>query len=194
MVLFLPIFYYINIFIISWRCLLIIKHIRVNHQIKVPKVRVIDADGAQIGILPLEEALKISYEQDLDLVEVSPNSSPPVCKIMDYGKYKYQQEVSEKERRKKQTQIVVKELKIRPKIDKNDLNIKKKQIAKFLEKGYKVKVTLSFKGREIVHSELGMDILNSIIDDLADKCIIGQKPKLEGYSIVLILEPVLDNK
>jgi translation initiation factor IF-3 len=142
----------------------------------------------------LEKALQIAIDKDLDLVEVSPNSNPPVCKVMDFGKYKYQQELSEKERKKKQTQIVVKEIKIRPKIDKNDLNTKKKQIAKFLEKGYKVKVTLSFKGREIVHPELGMDILNGIIDDLGDRCIVEQKPKHEGYNIVLILDPVSINR
>ena len=142
----------------------------------------------------MEEALSIAIEKDLDLVEVSPNSNPPVCKVMDFGKYKYQQELSEKERKKKQTQIVVKEIKVRPKIDKNDLNTKKKQIAKFLEKGYKVKITLSFKGREIVHPELGMDILNGVIDDLGDRCIVEQKPKLEGYNIVLILDPVTVNR
>jgi translation initiation factor IF-3 len=147
-----------------------------------------------VGIIPLEEALSIAIEKDLDLVEVSPNSNPPVCKVMDFGKYKYQQELSEKERKKKQTQIVVKEIKVRPKIDKNDLNTKKKHIAKFLEKGYKVKITLSFKGREIVHPELGMDILNGVIDDLGDRCIVEQKPKLEGYNIVLILDPVTVNR
>jgi translation initiation factor IF-3 len=108
---------------------------------------------------------------------------------MDYGKYKYQQEVADRQRKKKQTQIVVKEVKVRPKIDKNDLNTKKKHIAKFLEKGFKVKITMSFKGREIVHSELGMNILNNIIDEIGDRCIVEQKPKLEGYSMILILEP-----
>lgn len=136
----------------------------------------------------MEEALKIAYEKELDLVEVAPNSSPPVCKIMDFGKYKYQVEVSAKEKRKKQTQIVVKEIKLRPKIDKNDLEIKKNKIVKFLEKGYKVKVTMSFKGREIVHSELGMNIMTGILDYLGEKCVTEQKPKLEGYSIVMILE------
>lgn len=136
----------------------------------------------------MEEALKIAYEKELDLVEVAPNASPPVCKIMDFGKYKYQLEVSEKEKKKKQTQIVVKEIKLRPKIDKNDLAIKKKKIEQFLAKGYKVKVTMSFKGREIVHSELGMNIMIGILDYLGEKCIAEQKPKLEGYSIVMILE------
>jgi len=132
----------------------------------------------------------MAYERDLDLVEVSPNSNPPVCKIMDFGKYKYQMEILEKDRRKKQTQIIVKEIKLRPKIDKNDLNIKKKQIEKFLKKGNKVKITMSFKGREIIHSELGMNIVNNIIEYLGDSAIVEQTPKLEGYNIVLILEPV----
>ncbi len=136
----------------------------------------------------MEDALKIAYEKELDLVEVAPNASPPVCKIMDFGKYKYQVEVSAKEKKKKQTQIVIKEIKLRPKIDKNDLDIKKRKIEKFLEKGYKVKVTMSFKGREIVHSELGMNIMTGILDYLGDKCIVEQRPKLEGYSIVMILE------
>jgi translation initiation factor IF-3 len=132
----------------------------------------------------------MAYEKDLDLVEVAPNADPPVCKVMDFGKFRYQLEISEKEKKKKQTQIVIKEIKLRPKIDKNDLNTKKKQIEKFLEKGNKVKVTLSFKGREIVHSELGMNILNSLMDDLNEKCIVEQKPKMDGYNIVMMLDPL----
>ena len=132
----------------------------------------------------------MAYEKDLDLVEVAPNADPPVCKVMDFGKFRYQLEISEKEKKKKQTQIVIKEIKLRPKIDKNDLNIKKKQIEKFLEKGNKVKITLSFKGREIMHSELGMNILNNIIDDLNDKCIVEQRPKLDGYNMVMMLDPL----
>ena len=127
-------------------------------------------DGSQAGIIATGEALMMARERDLDLVEVAPSASPPVCKIMDFGKYKYQLEISEKEKRTKQTQIVIKEIKLRPKIDKNDLSIKKKQIEKFLKKGSKVKITLSFKGREIIHSELGMNIMNSIVDDLGGKC------------------------
>ena len=149
----------------------------------------IDEDGSQVGIIATSEALVMAKERDLDLVEVASNASPPVCRIMDYGKYKYQLEISEKEKRKKQTQIVIKEVKLRPEIDKNDLSIKKKQIEEFLKKGSKVKITLSFKGREIVHSELGMNVMNSIVEDMGDKCIIEQKPKIEGYNIVMILDP-----
>lgn len=146
-------------------------------------------DGSQVGIVTTGEAITMARDRDLDLVEVAPNANPPVCRIMDYGKYKYQMEISEKEKRKKQTQIIIKEIKLRPKIDKNDLNIKKRQIEKFLKKGSKVKITLSFKGREIIHSELGMNIMNSIVDDLQDKCIIEQRPKIEGYNIIMLLDP-----
>ena len=146
-------------------------------------------DGSQVGIIATGEALMMARERDLDLVEVAPSASPPVCRIMDFGKYKYQLEISEKEKRKKQTQIIIKEIKLRPKIDKNDLSIKKKQIEKFLKKGSKVKITLSFKGREIIHSELGMNIMNSIVVDLGDKCVIEQKPKMEGHNIVMLVNP-----
>ena len=153
-------------------------------------MRLISDDGGQVGIKSIDEALQMAYEKDLDLVEVAPNANPPVCKVMDFGKFRYQLELSEKEKKKKQTQVVIKEIKLRPKIDKNDLNTKKKQIEKFLEKGNKVKVTLSFKGREIVHSELGMNILNNLMDDLNNKCVVEQRPKLDGYNIVMILDPL----
>jgi len=138
----------------------------------------------------VKEALKTVEERGLDLVEISPNSNPPVCKIMDYGKYKYQLEISEKLKKKKQSQIIVKEIKIRPKIDTNDLNTKKRQIEKFLKCGHKVKITIMFRGREIVHKELGMNILNRLIDELKDKCVLELEPKLDGYNIITILAPV----
>ena len=150
----------------------------------------IEEDGNQIGIVPIEEALKAARDKGLDLVEISPRSKPPVCKVMDYGKYKYQLEISEKMKKKKQSQIIVKEIKIRPKIDTNDLNTKRKQIEKFLSSGYRVKVTVMFRGREIVHKELGMDILNKLIEELKDKCVQELEPKLDGYNIITILTPV----
>ena len=150
----------------------------------------IEEDGNQIGIVPIEEALKAARDKGLDLVEISPRSKPPVCKVMDYGKYKYQLEISEKMKKKKQSQIIVKEIKIRPKIDTNDLNTKKKQIEKFLSSGYRVKITIMFRGREIVHKELGMDILNKLIEELKDKCEQELEPKLDGYNIIAILTPV----
>jgi translation initiation factor IF-3 len=143
-----------------------------------------------VGIKSIEEAMQLAYDKDLDLVEVAPDANPPVCKVMDFRKYRYKLELAEKEKRKKQTQIIIKEIKLRPKIDKNDLNIKKKQVEKFLGKGNKVKITLSFKGREIMHSDLGMNIMNSILEDLDDKAIVEQKPKQEGYNIVMLLDPL----
>jgi len=126
----------------------------------------------------------------LDLVEVSPNSKPPVCKIRDFGKYKYQLEISEKLKKKKQTHIVVKEIKLRPKIDTNDLNTKKRQIEKFLKQGNKVKITVMFRGREIVHKQLGMNILEQLMEELEDKAVIELRPKLEGYNMIMVLAPV----
>jgi len=147
-------------------------------------------DGSQIGVIPVEEALKTAEESGLDLVEISPKSNPPVCKIMDYGKYKYQLEISEKLKKKKQSQIIIKEIKLRPKIDINDLNTKKRQIEKFLSSGYKVKITVMFRGREIVHKELGMNMLNKLVEELKDKSAMELEPKLDGYNIITILSPV----
>jgi translation initiation factor IF-3 len=166
------------------------KRIRVNEYIRVPEVRLIGDDGNQIGIVPTRQAQEIANEKGLDLVEVSPNSKPPVCKIMDFGKYKYQLEISEKLKKKKQTHIVVKEIKLRPKIDTNDLNTKKRQIEKFLKHGNKVKITVMFRGREIVHKQLGMNILEKLMEELEDKAIIELRPKLEGYNMIMVLAPV----
>lgn len=131
----------------------------------------------------------MAYKKDLDLVEIAPNANPPVCKIMDYGKYKFKQEMLEKEKRKKQSHIVVKEIKIRPKIDINDFNTKKKHIERFLKNGNKVKVTVMFRGREIVHKELGENLLNRIIEEFEGKSVIEQKPKLDGYNMTMVISP-----
>jgi translation initiation factor IF-3 len=152
-------------------------------------VRLISDDGNQIGVVPLRQAQQIADEKGLDLVEVSPKSKPPVCKIMDFGKYKYKLEISEKLKKKKQSHIVVKEIKLRPKIDINDLNTKKRQIEKFIKNGNKVKITVMFRGREIVHKQLGMDILENIINDLGDHSLVEQRPKLDGYNMIMVLAP-----
>jgi translation initiation factor IF-3 len=123
-------------------------------------------------------------------VEISPNSKPPVCKIMDFGKYKYQLEISEKLKKKKQSHIVVKEIKLRPKIDKNDLNTKRRQMEKFLKHGNKVKVTVMFRGREIVHKQIAMDILDGLIEDLKEIAVLELRPKLDGYNMIMVLAPV----
>jgi len=156
----------------------------------VPEVRLIDEDGNQIGIVSSRQALEIADEKGLDLVEISPNGKPPVCKIMDFGKYKYQLEISEKLKKKKQSHIVVKEIKLRPKIDKNDLNTKKRQMEKFLKHGNKVKVTIMFRGREIVHKQLGMNILESLLEDLRDIAVVELRPKLDGYNMIMVIAPV----
>ncbi|MCD4670702.1 MAG: translation initiation factor IF-3 [Actinomycetia bacterium] len=166
------------------------KRVRINDYIRVPEVRLIDDDGNQVGIISLKQAQDIADEKGLDLVEISPNSRPPVCKIMDFGKYKYQLEISEKLKRKKQSHIIVKEIKLRPKIDTNDLNTKKKQIEKFLKNGNKVKITIMFRGREIVHKQLGMNILEKLMDDLEDLSVIELRPKLDGYNMIMVLAPV----
>lgn len=156
----------------------------------MPEVRLIDEDGNQIGIVSTRQALELSDEKGLDLVEISPNSKPPVCKIMDFGKYKYQLEISEKLKKKKQSHIVVKEIKLRPKIDKNDLNTKKRQMEKFLKHGNKVKITVMFRGREIVHKQIAMDILDGVIEDLKEVCVVELRPKLDGYNMIMVLAPV----
>ena len=156
----------------------------------MPEVRLIDEDGNQIGIVSSRQALELSDEKGLDLVEISPNSKPPVCKIMDFGKYKYQLEISEKLKKKKQSHIVVKEIKLRPKIDKNDLNTKKRQMEKFLKHGNKVKITVMFRGREIVHKQIAMDILDGLLEDLKEIAVVELRPKLDGYNMIMVLAPV----
>jgi translation initiation factor IF-3 len=158
---------------------------RVNKRIRAREVRLIDADGAQLGIVPLREALKIAEERGLDLVEVASNAKPPVCRIMDYGKFKYQQ--SKKHTHRKT--IEVKEVKVRPQIDKNDLELKIKHIVRFLEAGNKAKVTMFFRGREIVRPELGMKVFHRIIERLDDQYNIENRPRLEGKSITMIVAP-----
>ncbi|MCI5072471.1 translation initiation factor IF-3 [bacterium] len=162
---------------------------RVNRMIRVPKVRVIGPDGDQLGVLDTQEALRIAQDKQLDLIEISPKARPPVCKIMDYGKFKYQQKKKNQEAKKNQSVIQVKEIKMRPSTDLHDFNFKLKHIEKFLGEGNKVKVTIRFRGREVVHSELGLTMLNKISENLEDKCTIDQSPKLEGRNMTMVLGP-----
>lgn len=161
----------------------------VNERIRAKKIRLISPDGEQFGIVTIEEALKKAEDYDLDLVEVAPNADPPVCRIMDYSKYKYQQEQKEKDARKKQSQIVIKEIKLRPKIDVHDLDVKKKHIKRFLKDGARVKITVMFKGREMVHTELGKQLLDNIIDEFNGQCVPESEPKLDGKNLTMILIP-----
>ena len=161
----------------------------VNQKIRAPQIRLIGEDGTQLGIVPLEEALARAAEEKLDLVEVAPKASPPVCKIMDYGKYKYLQAKKLQEAKKKQTTIQVKEVKIRPKTEEHDYQFKLRHIKRFLSEKNKAKVTIMFRGREIAHSELGLKVLERIIADIEEEGIVEQAPKLEGRNMIMILAP-----
>ncbi len=163
---------------------------RVNGRISSEKVRLVGATGEMVGVVPIEDALKRAREAGLDLVEVSPNAEPPVCKILDYGKYKYEAQKKANEARKKQKIIHLKEIKIRPGIDDHDLGIKMKQMHKFLDNGDKVKITLRFRGREMAHQHLGMEVLDRVKAEAAEKARIETQPKMEGRQAVMILAPI----
>jgi translation initiation factor IF-3 len=161
----------------------------VNDRIRVPKVRVVGVDGQQIGIMDTAEALALAQQQDLDLVEVAAQADPPVCRIMDYGKYKYEQAVRQREARKKQSHVVVKEMKMRPKIDRHDYETKKGHVVRFLRSGAKVKVTIMFRGREMIHPEIGQQLLQRLAEDVADIAKIEASPKLDGRNMTMVLGP-----
>ncbi|MDP8970872.1 MAG: translation initiation factor IF-3 [Actinomycetota bacterium] len=165
------------------------KEPRINERIRVPEVRLIDANGEQIGLTPLAEALGRAREQDLDLVEVAPNARPPVCRIMDYGRFKYQQAVKAKEARKRQSQIVMKEMKMRPKIDRHDYATKLRHVERFLREGSKVKATIMFRGREMTHTELGLRLLDRLAEDLGHLGHIETAPSQDGRTMTMVLAP-----
>lgn len=162
---------------------------RVNDMISAKEVRIIDENGEMKGVVSVQEALRMAESAGLDLVEVSPNTDPPVCKILDYGKYKYEQQKKSAEARKKQKIIDVKEIKIRPGIDKHDYEVKMRNARRFLEEGDKVKVTMRFRGREMAHQEIGQSLLRKMKEDLADVCSVEQEPKFEGKQIIMMLAP-----
>lgn len=163
---------------------------RINNEIRVPEVRLVSHDGEQIGVKPTQEALRIASSQDLDLVEVAPQAKPPVCKLMDYSKYKYELEQKAKKSKKHQTIITIKEMKLRPKIDNHDYETKKKHIVRFLNAGAKVKITIMFRGREMAHVELGEKILLRITDELQELASVESRPKLDGRNMIMILNPI----
>ncbi len=162
---------------------------RINQQIKAPEVRLIAADGSQVGIVTLKEALEYAAEANLDLVEVAPQATPPVCRVMDYGKYKYQQAKKQQEARRRATTIQVKEIKIRPKIEEHDMAFKLKNVRRFLADNDKAKITMIFRGREMAHQDRGYAILQKIAEELADVAIVEQPPKPEGRTLFMILAP-----
>jgi translation initiation factor IF-3 len=160
---------------------------RVNREIRAQRVRLINELGEMVGVLDVREAEEMAMEAGLDLIEVSPNADPPVCKIGDYGKYKYEAQKKANEARKKQKVIEVKEIKLRPGIDDHDYDVKMRQMRGFLEEGDKVKVTLRFRGREMAHQDLGVKVLERVRDELADLSKIEQFPRLEGRQMVMVL-------
>ena len=161
----------------------------INRKIRAREVRVIDPEGQQIGVVPIEAALKTAADLGLDLVEVSPNANPPVCKIMDYGRYKYEQTKKKQEAKKKQTTFQVKEIKVRPKTGDHDLQVKMGHIRKFLGKKDKVKVTVLFRGREITLSDRGRELLQRIATEFEDIAVVEQYPKFEGRTMMMVLSP-----
>jgi translation initiation factor IF-3 len=162
---------------------------RVNDEIRVRDVQLIDQEGKNRGIVPIREALDIATEAGLDLVEIAPNVSPPVCKILDFGKFKYQEQKKAAEARKKQKIVEVKEIKFRPMIDDHDYDVKMKAIRRFFEEGDKVKVTLRFRGREMAHQELGFKLLDRVKDDVSIMAKVEQEAKFEGRQMVMVLAP-----
>jgi len=167
----------------------IVDTVRINEKIRADSVRLIGPDGEQVGIIALRDALTYADRLNLDLVEVAPMASPPVCKVMDYGKYRYEQEQKAKEARKRQTTISIKEIKLRPKIDDHDFGIKKSHVERFLQKGDKVKVTIMFRGRELVHPHLGERLLRRMAEDVIELGDVESQPNLDGRNMVMMIAP-----
>ena len=162
---------------------------RLNDNITARRVRVTGAEGEQIGIVSLDEAKQLAYGANLDLVEISPNADPPVCRVMDYGKYQFEQNKKQHAAKKKQKQIQVKEIKFRPGTDVGDYDVKLRNLVRFLNEGNKTKITVRFRGREMAHREIGMDLLKRVEKDLEEIALVEQFPKLEGRQMVMVMGP-----
>ncbi|NPV27097.1 MAG: translation initiation factor IF-3 [Firmicutes bacterium] len=171
---------------------LISKDLRINEDIRAREIRLVSETGEQLGIMSVRDALKVAQEKGLDLVEVAPTAKPPVCRIMDYGKFKYEQSKREREARKKQRVINIKEIKMRPNIEEHDFQVKVKNVARFLEDGDKVKVTVMFRGREISHAELGQELCARLAEAVKDLAAVEREPKVEGRNMIMILSPKHD--
>ena len=163
---------------------------RLNEEIRTRECRLIGYDGSQMGIFNTREAMRIAEEAGLDLVEIAPNAEPPVCRIMDYGKFKYDQAIKAKQARKKQTKVEIKEMKFRPKIDVGDYETKKGHVLRFLKKGARVKITIMFRGREMAHPEQGLNVLERLAEDLKPFATVESAPKLEGRNMLMLLAPI----
>ena len=162
---------------------------RVNEDIRVPQVRLIDQDGEMLGVMTAREAIQRAYSVGLDLLEISPNADPPVCKILDFGKFKYEQQKKKNEAKKRQKVIEIKEIKVRPNIDENDYQVKLRAMKSFIEEGDKVKVTLRFRGREMAHQDIGVKVLERIRADMEYGTKVEQMPRMENRQMVMVLSP-----
>jgi translation initiation factor IF-3 len=184
----------VRFFVIStyWRGDTISRELRVNNEIRAREVRVVDVNGDQLGIMSARDALNVAGDRGLDLVEVAPNAKPPVCRIMDYGKHRYEQSKREKAARRKQKVINVKEVRMSPKIADHDFQVKSRAAEKFLQAGDKVKVSIRFRGREIVHSDLARAKLEQLADQLKEVAVVERPPKLEGRQMISVLAPRTD--
>ncbi|MFL6070727.1 MAG: translation initiation factor IF-3 [Actinomycetes bacterium] len=163
---------------------------RINDRIRVPEVRLVGPNGEQVGIVRIEDALRLAQESDLDLVEVAPMARPPVAKLMDYGKFKYESAMKDREARKNQAHTIIKEMKLRPKIDQHDYETKKGHVVRFLKAGDKVKITIMFRGREQSRPELGFRLLQKLAEDVAELGFVESSPKQDGRNMVMVLGPV----
>ncbi|MCR0980695.1 translation initiation factor IF-3 [Roseomonas populi] len=162
---------------------------RVNEEIRAPQIRLIDQDGEMVGVMSAREALARAYDVGMDLLEISPNAEPPVCKITDFGKFKYEQQKKANEARKRQKVVEIKEIKVRPNIDDHDYEVKMKQMKSFIEEGDKVKVTLRFRGREMAHQDLGAKVLERIRNEMAEAVKVESMPRLENRQMIMVLAP-----
>lgn len=174
---------------IKWRWITISKELKINEEIRAKEVRLIGVNNEQVGVVPLRDALRVAHENNMDLVEIAPTAKPPVCRVMDYGKFKYEQAKRDKEARKKQKVITVKEVKLRPGIEEHDFSVKLKNAQRFLEDGDKVKVTIMFRGRELSHAELGRQVLVKLAKECTALANVEREPKLEGKNMIMILTP-----
>ncbi|MEX1377886.1 MAG: translation initiation factor IF-3 [Eubacteriales bacterium] len=165
----------------------LIKELTINDDIRAKEVRLISSNGDQLGVVAFEDALNNAYDEGLDLVLMSPNATPPVCKIMDYGKYRFEQAKREKEAKKNQTVIEIKEVRLSPSIEEHDINVRVKNAIKFLKQGNKVKVSIRFKGRQMAHTALGFEVMNDFASRLEGECVVESKPKLEGRNMMMML-------
>jgi len=172
----------------------LIKELTINEDIRAAEVRLISSTGEQMGVVPLEEALNNAFDEGFDLVMISPDAKPPVCKIMDYGKYRFEQSKREKEAKKKQNVIEIKEVRLSPSIEEHDINVRVKNTQKFLKQGNKVKVSIRFKGRQMAHTKLGFDVMNDFAKRLEEDCVVESKPKLEGRNMMMMLSAEVKKK